>query len=82
MVNYKDFMLLEKCKNERERERERERKEISEIFKNRDGFRSQTSKLKSWLYYFIGCVTLGKLLNLPAPQFPPLQSGDGSISSS
>ena len=38
--------------------------------------------LKFSLYYFIGCVTLGKLFNLPVPQFPHLQNGDGNISSS
>lgn len=69
-------MLLEKCKNSREREKERR---LVEYLRAGMDSGARLPRLKSWLYYFIGCVTLGKLLNLPAPQFPHLQSGDGKM---
>ena len=70
-------MLLENAKTQRERER----RLVKYLGAGMDSG-ARLPGLKFSLYYFIGCVTLGKLFNLPVPQFPHLQNGDGNISSS
>lgn len=54
---------------------------MSIIFKSTD-LGARQKRFKSWLYHFIGCVTLGKLFNFSIPQCSHLQNRVDDISSS
>lgn len=73
-------MLLEKCKKF-PRQREREDRLVKYLRAWMDS-EARLPRLKSWLYHFIGCGTLGELFNLSVPHFPHWQNGDDKISSS